>query len=178
MPIDAPESAIVVRLPIPPALERIRRRWDHAAAAGVPSHVTVLYPFLAPDELVPAVRARVGDVAAAVEPFTVRFGAVGRFPTVVYLAPAPPEPFAALTAAAVAAFPGHLPYGGAFDVVIPHLTLAESVTADLDRIAAEAAARVPFDRRATALEVIVQDPDGRWKPRWRIRLGRGSGRGR
>ena len=41
----------------------------------------------------------------------------------LYLAPRPDEPFRALTRAVCAAFPGYLPYGGAFADTIPHLTI-------------------------------------------------------
>jgi 2'-5' RNA ligase superfamily protein len=44
---------------------------------------------------------------------------------VLYLAPRPDEPFRALTRAVCAAFPGYLPYGGAFADTIPHLTVGE-----------------------------------------------------
>ena len=49
--VRAAQSAIVVRVPVPPAVERLRRRWDRAARMGVPAHVTILYPFVAADEL-------------------------------------------------------------------------------------------------------------------------------
>jgi 2'-5' RNA ligase superfamily len=177
MPSERRESAIVVRLSIPPALERLRRRWDYAAGVGVPAHVTILYPFLQPSELRPAVRAELAALAATVEPFRVRFAAIGRFPTVVYLAPEPSAPFAALTTAVTARFPDYPPYDGAFDEVIHHLTLVESGTVGLDGIDREIERSLPFERRVAAVEVIAEGPDGHWGPRWRIPLGQG-GRGR
>jgi 2'-5' RNA ligase len=171
MASDDPESAVVVRLVIPPALERIRRQWGLAAAVGVPAHVTILYPFLPPDRLVPTVRTQLEALAADVEPFDVRFATVGRFPNVIYLVPEPAAPFVALTSAVVANFPGCLPYGGAFDEVIPHMTLVESKTVPLDDIARAAASALPFERHVSTMEVIVERPDGRWHARWRIPLG-------
>jgi 2'-5' RNA ligase len=171
VPSDELESAIAVRVPIPSALERIRRRSVPSAAAGVPAHVTILYPFLPPNELRPAVRAELAAVAASVEPFDVRFAMIGRFPTVVYLAPQPAAPFAALTSAVTAAFPDYPPYGGAFDDVIHHLTLVESPTLALDGIASETAPFLPFERHIAAMEVIGQGADGRWRLRWRLPLG-------
>ena len=44
----------------------------------------------------------------------------------VYLAPEPAAPFVALTEAVGAEFPGFPPYGGAFDEVVPHLTISEA----------------------------------------------------
>ena len=43
----------------------------------------------------------------------------------VWLAPRPDAPFRALTKAVSAAFPGYLPYGGAYDDVVPHLTVGD-----------------------------------------------------
>ena len=48
MTSDGAESAVVVRLPIPSALERIRRRLDPVAGVGIPAHVTILYPIRGP----------------------------------------------------------------------------------------------------------------------------------
>jgi 2'-5' RNA ligase len=171
MPSEAPQSGIVVRVAVPPALERIRRRWDKAAAAGVPAHVTVLYPFIAPADLDPSVRRALAEIAASHRPFDVRFARVGRFPTVVYLSPDPSEPFTRLTEAISARFPEFPPYQGAFDVVIPHLTITDGANAPLDEIEREAAASLPFERRVTTLELLVEDDAGRWRSRWRVRLG-------
>lgn len=166
-------SAVVVRIPVPAAVLRLRRRWDLTAPMGVPPHVTVLFPFLPPADLTPDVRRRLAAIARAHEPFDVAFRRVGRFPTVVYLDPDPPEPFEALTAAVVASFPGFPPYGGVFDVVVPHLTVTESVAADtpFDTIAAEAGRSLPFARRVATIEVLVESTEDRWHPHWRLPLG-------
>ena len=89
----------------------------------------------------------------------------------VYLAPEPADPFSRLTAAVAARFPDHPPYEGAFEVVIPHLTITEAEEAPLDAIAVEAARTLPIGCRVTTLEVIVEGEDGRWHSRWRIPLG-------
>ncbi len=167
-----PASAVVVRIAVPPALGRLRRTWDRTAGAGVPTHVTILFPFLPPTELRTAVRAELAIIAAAHEPFDVRFERVGRFPGVVYLAPDPADPFTALTAAVSARFPAYPPYGGAFDDVIPHLTIAESDDdGPLGEVAANARQQLPFAARVSELEVLVESGEGRWHRRWRLPLG-------
>jgi 2'-5' RNA ligase len=171
MSATEPESAIVVRVTVPRPLERLRRRWDHAARAGVPAHVTVLYPFLPAAALTPSIRRQLAAIAAAHQPFDVEFAAVGRFPGVVYADPSPAAPFLALTDAMAERFPDHPPYGGAFAEVVPHLTVVEGADAPLDSIAHELAAELPFRHRVAALEVIVEGGDGRWRRRWRIGLG-------
>jgi 2'-5' RNA ligase len=167
-----PASGVVIRIPVPAGLERLRRRWDVSAAVGVPAHVTVLFPFVPVSRLTPAVRADLASIAGSMEPFEIAFPRVGRFPTVVYLEPAPAAPISALTAAIVARYPAFPPYGGAFDVVIPHLTVTETADgAPLDEIAADAGRWLPFSHRATALELLVESSEGRWRRHWRLPLG-------
>ena len=164
-------SAVIVRVPIPAAIERIRRRWDRAARLGVPSHVTILFPFLAPDDLDGRVRRELAAIAARHEPFRVRFERVGRWPGVTVLAPEPAAPFADLTADVAARFPDYPPYEGAFDEVIPHLTIAENAEAPLDEIAGAAADSLPFEHPVNGLAVLVETAEGRWHGHWRIPLG-------
>lgn len=174
MATAGPISGVVVRVRLPAPLERIRRRDDLAAADGAPSHVTLLFPFMPVAQLRPAVRRDLAEISATVEPFDVRFASVGRFPGAVYLVPQPSAPFAALTAAMVARFPGHPPYEGAFAEVIPHVTIVESETAPLDTIAETAGRHLPFSRHVSTIELLVEDRDGRWRSYWRIRLGTAS----
>jgi 2'-5' RNA ligase len=171
MAMTQPASAIVVRVKVSRALERARRQWDWAAGVGVPSHVTIVFPFMPVARLTPDVRRLLVAIAAAHEPFDVRFARVGRFPGVVYLTPEPSAPFSRLTEAVVARFPEYPPYDGAFDVVIPHLTLVESAAAPLDGIAEAAEHHLPFTRPVSSLEVLVEGTDARWHSHWRIRLG-------
>jgi 2'-5' RNA ligase len=166
-----PASAIVIRVPVPPALQRLRTTWDWGARVGVPAHVTLLFPFLPAAQLGPEVRRTLAAVAAGTPPFDVRFVRVGRFPSVVYVAPEPAAPFAALTNAFMARYPDLPPYGGAFDEVIHHLTVAESEADPLDAVAAAAARVLPFEHHVSALEVLVEGGEGRWRTRWRLPLG-------
>jgi 2'-5' RNA ligase len=167
-----PTSAVIVRVTVPPGIERLRRRWDWAASVGVPAHVTVLFPFLAPSDLASSARRDLASIAADTVPFEVIFASVGRFPNVVYLVPEPSGPFARLTEAVFAKFPDFPPYEGAFEEVIPHLTVAESASAPHDEIAREATALLPIHQRITTLEVLVEGAEGRWHGHWRLPLGR------
>lgn len=165
------ESAIVVRIPVPPDLARLRARWDRAAGRGVPAHVTIVYPFLPGARLDADVRRSLAAITATHEPFEVEFDRVERFPGVVYAAPDPPDAFVALTSAVVARYPDFPPYSGAYDDVVPHLTIAEADDAPFDAIAADAARQLPFRHRVTAVDVLVEQGDARWRRRWRLRLG-------
>ncbi len=167
-----PSTAVVIRVPVPPEIDRLRRRWDRSAAMEVPAHVTILFPFVPVSALTLEVRADLAAVARGVEPFEITFRRVVRFPTVVYLAPEPSAPIRSLTERLVTRYPDYPPYGGAFDVIVPHLTVAE-VAADeapLDAIAVDAKRSLPFTHRATAMELLVEG-DGRWRRHWHVPFG-------
>ena len=119
------ESAVLV--PVPEAelaVGRHRRRLDRAAAWGVPAHVTVLFPFVAPSAITGATITALADAVGSVTAFDCEFPATAWFgQEVVWLAPQPAEPFRALTRAVSAAFPDYPPYGGGYDDVVPHLTV-------------------------------------------------------
>jgi hypothetical protein len=132
--------------------------------------VTILYPWRDARSLTPADRSALGEIAATTRCFEVRFGAVRRWPGIVYLEPDPAWPFNALIDRVSLRFPEFPPYGGSISEVIPHLTLVESAEAPLDEISSAAAARLPFTRTVRALDVLVEAADGHWRPRWRLPL--------
>lgn len=82
-----------------PLVGHWRRRFDSSASAGIPAHVTVLFPFLDIDRITTAVIGDLRTLIGARSPFTVRFDECRRFPEVLYLAPTPDQPFRALTMA-------------------------------------------------------------------------------
>ena len=166
-----PSSGIAIPLPIPTSIARIRRRWDLGASLGARPHVTILYPFLPESMLTAQVRTDLAAIARNVQPFDVHFGVVRSFDGVLWIEPEPAAPFRLLTAAVVAHWPDWPPYGGIFDDVIPHLTVAESATAVRRNVGAAIAAALPFTRRASTLEVWRQDEARRWRPHWRLPLG-------
>jgi 2'-5' RNA ligase len=121
-----PATAFIVAVPeAEPLVAALRSRFDPSAAMGVPAHITVLYPFMPPAQVTPEVLARAADALRGQEPFPFLLARVGRFPGVLYLAPEPAAPFAALTEALVRAFPAFPPFGGAHDRIVPHLTVAQ-----------------------------------------------------
>ena len=123
----------------------------------MPAHVTVLFPFLPPDAIDARVGAALADIASAVPSFEVRFDRVGRFPDVVWLAPEPPAPFARLTDAVAARWPGHPPYGGAFEHVIHHLTVADGAPSEvLDRLERTLPAHLPLSQPVRELTLAVR----------------------
>src|SRR6266545_3553167 len=107
--------------------------------------------------------------------FDIVLAGCARFPgLVLYLDPQPALPFRALTAAITAAWPETPPYGGVFDDVVPHLTVATDVERETaDEIEVDLAAQLPI--AATIQEAWLYAPDNtRWTPRLQLPLARRS----
>ncbi len=157
------ETALVVLVPEAEALVADHRlRHDPSAAAGVPAHVTVLYPFRSVIDDIAS--DAVAEIAASVPAFDVVFATLGRFPgEVVYLVPEPAEPFRRLTAATAASFSDCPPYGGAIRDPVPHLTVADGVDATTAAVL-DSALRpgLPIATDVERLTLIAQDPTGHW----------------
>jgi 2'-5' RNA ligase len=156
-----------------PVVGEWRLRHTYDAPLGIPAHVTLLYPFVPPDELNPEVEARLARVLGAVEPFDASFARTARFPDVLYLEPEPSDTFARLTAAIAAEWPEHPPYEGVHEVVIPHLTVAEGDDEELlERIAADVEPKLPLRTHVSEAQVWAEDDTGRWHEHSRLPLGR------
>ncbi len=146
----------------------LRLAHDPAARAGVPSHVTVLLPFVPRAGIVEALRSRLREAFAQAAPFDYRFERVDRFgETTVYLAPERPEDFTRLTDLVSTRWPEHQPYGGAFAEVIPHLTVGDRLPpGDAAGVESETTERVrrvgPVAGRAAAVLLLVADEAGRF----------------
>ncbi|MFC8365372.1 2'-5' RNA ligase family protein [Streptomyces griseorubiginosus] len=150
------QTALVVPVPeAEPAVRAWRDRFDPAARAGVPAHVTVLFPFL-PEPLVDAgTRAVLDEIFGSHPSFDVRFEDCGRFPGLLYLAPAPDTPFRRLTEAVVARWPEAPPYGGKYEPH-PHLTVAQSDDDTLlDEAEADIRDRLPFSARVSKVDLVA-----------------------
>jgi 2'-5' RNA ligase len=142
-------------------------------SSGVPAHVTITFPFVPAAEVDVSLVERLGALFSAHAEFAFELGECQHFPHVLYLAPEPAEPFRRLTEAVTAAYPEYPPYGGVFEEVIPHLTIAEGDRETLLRAEAEIRQWLPIAGRAaevTLLEEVEPEP-GRWEPRARIPLG-------
>jgi 2'-5' RNA ligase len=150
------ETGVVVPVPeAAPLVASHRLRLDPSAAQGMPEHITLLYPFVpADDAVIQALRGVFRDVRAFDFVLT---GPAWFSQAILYLAPEPPAPFRALTRALVERF-GVPPYRGAFEEIVPHLTVAmEEGEAGL---AAELAHGLPIAARATEALLLVRSGGG------------------
>jgi 2'-5' RNA ligase len=165
-------SAVIIRTYLPPGLERLRRRSVVDARNGVPAHLTLLYPFVEPGELGADVRRTIAAVASRHASFEYRLVAAARWPSAVYVAVEPADPFVALQADLAAAFPAFPIYGEPSGFAfVPHVTVAEgSAVADPATIADPGWGALPRPSRADALDVIADEGSGS-RLVWRVRLG-------
>ena len=166
-------SAVIVRAHLPAGLERLRRRRVGNAAVGVPAHMTLLHPFIEPEDLDPSVRRRLLEVAATHRPFDYRQARQAEWPDAIYVAVEPVRPFVLLHRDLQAAFPDWPIYGAESDFEFePHITIADRA-GKLGPGVREDRAWGALPRRAhtNAIDVIATGPEGRWRLVWRIPLG-------
>lgn len=144
-----------------PALEArigdIRARHDPAARQGMPAHVTLLYPFMDPVKIGPDARGRLAEVVRGFAALDLTFRRVGRFPEVLWIAPEPEPVVLAMVRALAAAFPDFPPYGGEFETVIPHVTVAQGQGLDLGALEPELRRRLdpPVRQRVEAVSLFT-----------------------
>ncbi|MFE1880444.1 2'-5' RNA ligase family protein [Streptomyces diastatochromogenes] len=162
----AGQSGLIVRVPAAePAVRAWRDRLDPSARVGVPAHVTVLFPFLDASRIDQGVCTAIGEVLDRHQSFGVRFERCGRFPGVLYLAPEPDTPFRRLTEAFVARWPENPPFGGQFDDVVPHLTVAQGQDeAVLEKAEADLLGSLPVVAHVSSVDLLVHDGT-RWRQR-------------
>ncbi|MEU6261351.1 2'-5' RNA ligase family protein [Streptomyces sp. NPDC047043] len=154
----AGQTALVVPVPeAEPSVRVWRDRFDPAARAGVPAHVTVVFPFLHASLVDAGTCAVLDEIFGRHESFDVRFEECGRFPGVLYLAPVPDAPFRRLTEAVVDRWPEAPPYGGKYEPH-PHLTVAQGQEdAVLDELEADLLPGLPFAARVPTVDLVVHN---------------------
>jgi 2'-5' RNA ligase len=175
VPSGKGESAVVVPAPAAePVVSTWRKRFDSSAAQGMPAHITVLYPFLPEPRLTRGVVTRLRELCAAVPVLDVAFRRVGRFPDVLYLDPEPTGELRELTASIAQRWPEAPPYGGRFDEVVPHLTVAHGAGEDaLNDIEADVLRRLPVRTRLEEARLYIFDGE-RWQLRARLPFRTGA----
>jgi 2'-5' RNA ligase len=105
-------------------LEPVRAELDaEAVAAGIPLHVTLLFPFVPRADLNDDVFRALAEFFEARAPLTLTLGEIGEFPGVVYAVPEPGGELMEWIAGLWERFPDCPPYGGEFAEVVPHATL-------------------------------------------------------
>jgi len=161
------ETAFIVRVPEAEAhVASLRDRFDASVHLGVPAHITVLVPFMAPDQITQSVLVQIQAALSQVPSFTFSLSQVRRFPATAYLAPEPAEPFVALTRALVRTFPEFPPFRGEHESIVPHLTVANGNASEAEIAAAELQAVVqsngPISGFCSSVS-LLENSSGHWR---------------
>lgn len=159
----------VVHVPVHEAETIVRAR---ALAAGSPlqpqdgsvmAHITLLGPFMPESAIDDGVIADLERYFADVTSFGFTLAGVSAFPGgPTYLAPEPASVFRRLTHGLLHVFPEFPPYGGAFDEVVPHLSVPLLSDESTESLRTELERRLPIEAVAhTAALVRVAEGDTR-----------------
>jgi 2'-5' RNA ligase len=160
------ETALVLVLRDAEPFERVRRELHVAALAkGVPFHITLLYPWVARDDLSDELLAGMRSFFARRRPFVFELARIETFPRVVYASPEPAADLLACMHALYARFPETPPYGGTIEHPVPHATLGEDV--DETRVAQDVEQRLTRDLpaafRIDAATLLEEFEPDRWR---------------
>jgi len=91
---------------------------------NVPAHITLLYPFVDPEDVEQAI-VKLNEICSPLKPFELTLDRYGTFEDTVFLEPSNPEPVLELYRHLAAAYPEYPVYGGEHGPdLLPHLTLA------------------------------------------------------
>lgn len=175
VPPEERETAIVIVVGVEELEAVYRDAFPVYHSLGIPLHVTLLYPFVRPDELDGAL-PRLADVLAAHPRFDFALTELKTFPRAIWLAPEPAAPFVNLTRAIEAEFPETPHWGGAFEEVAPHATLVdgleESVSEEtMRRLRSVVEPLLPVTVSAEEAVVLAEQEDGHMATAVRLPIG-------
>lgn len=173
------ETAFIVRVPEAEAyVADLRRRFDPSVHLGVPAHITILVPFMAPDRITDKVLSGIRSALSSFSSFAFSLADVRCFPTTTYLAPEPADRFVALTKSLALAFPDFPPFRGEHASLVPHLTVANGnagdakiAMAELERVM-QASGPV---RSFCASVALLENSSGNWREMHMFELAGHSG---
>lgn len=124
------------------------------------AHITLLAPFLPIAAIDDGVLADLSRFFADITPFGFVLAEVCKFPGgPVYLAPDPPAPLRKLTQELHRAFPEFPPYGGAFDEIVPHLTVPLAPGEDADSLRISLHRLLPLSAYAVEAALVHVEED-------------------
>ncbi len=160
-------AATALVVPVP-AAQVVVSACGGVGPGDLPAHVTVLFPFVPVGRVDRHLEGSLATLFASTPAFSFRLARISSFPGTVYLEPEPAHDFVGLTQAVTRRWPSFPPYEGAFDAVIPHVTLGHGVgPADLEPTVAP---HLPIDATATEVVLMARDRLGSWAPRSRFPL--------
>ena len=156
-----PETALIVAVAaVHPAVDQIKRVYNHASPPDLPLHITLLYPFMPPQRIDGTVDAQLRAFFASRRAFRYRLDQIERFPRALCLVPRPAEPFVSITQEIARRWPSYQPYAGQVSEVVPHVTIA---TRRVPQAAIDALSAVlPLEVAADQAQLLRLAPGGAW----------------
>jgi 2'-5' RNA ligase len=155
------QSALLIPAPEAEALVGAwRALHDPSARAGVPAHVTLVVPWIPPEQIKQEHIEELEELLTDQGPFEYTLEQVRWFgERVLWLGPTPATPFKRLTSRLADHFDTP-PWQGAFAEVVPHLTVGLAgcaVVNSLSEAAADLAPKLPVACRATQVDIMSGD---------------------
>ncbi len=154
-----------------PVVHPYRLEYDPVAAAGVPAHITLIVPWLPPEEIGTVDLDELADALRPTE--AVRVPALPGLLVREVGAVAGARAGRAVLSAWCTCWPsgsGHPPYDDEFDEVVPHLTVGHATDGvELRPVAEELGAQLPIRCRAEEVWVMVGDGQT-WSVRQKLPL--------
>ncbi len=154
----------VLQVPVREAEPLVRPRWtlagpDFATVDDtVVAHITLLGPFVDEARIDEGILGELRAFFDTVLPFGFRLTDVCAFPSgTTYLSPDPAAPFRLLTQGLLRNFPEFPPYGGAFESVVPHLSVPLGPDEDLDSLTEALAPSLPLSAHAVEAALVWYD---------------------
>lgn len=165
------QTALVIPVPAADALlGSVENRHPGTVRAGVPAHVSLLWPFVGAAELDERVTEGLSELVAGHGPMPVEFGECYRRGGFIALRPDPIEGLTELTRRTHDRWPALLPYEGRYGDVEPHLTIATRASEETAvTIEQEVSEQLPIS--AELCEVWLMAFEKRWTLRRRFALG-------
>ena len=173
------ESSLLIEVPqSEPLVRAYRQAHDPVARLGIPAHITLLYPFRHPSRIDNTLIAKLRSLFSQHSSFPYCLAEIRNFPATLWLTPEPSDPFKALTEELGSCYPDAQPYGGGYDEIIPHLTVADRKNADeLAEITREfrkvASQFLPIESLAEEVTLMTRQ-EGFWKKITYLTLGAGD----
>jgi len=163
-------SQSILLVPVPsadPIIGEWRKKYDEVALHGIPSHITLLFPFKESSQINQEIIQRLEILFLNVRQFPFTLDRINTFPNVVFLEPNPRDKFIELTEAIVHVFPENLPYEGKYPSINPHLTIGglsekQKTNSLKEEIVRDIGSILPIKTMASEAWLMVKDEKGEW----------------
>lgn len=169
------ESALLIVPPRPVQAFAypIRETHDAVSFNRVPAHITLLHPFVPPDQIDKAEKQLI-KICKKFPSFELTLDQYGEFETALYLAPSQPEKIVELFVYISKAFPDYPPYEGEHGKGLhPHLALASfNKPAQAKKIKLPPEPNFTFEVKQIHIYLGAPDDDTPFIPRSVIPLGK------